>query len=89
MDYERPWLYVLRLFLVFLPSMFDTPHAFKWGEYTFVYHPSNMNEYNYDYLEKFLDSNFSFFENAVTILEKTDLCKPQGVIGSALSGESG
>lgn len=41
--------------VLFLPSVFDTPHKlFPFGIYTFIYHPNNMKEEDFQYLETFI-----------------------------------
>lgn len=41
--------------MLFLPSIFDTPHKIlPFGVYTFVYHPNNMTEADFKYLEGFI-----------------------------------
>ncbi len=41
--------------MLFIPSVFDTPHVIsKNGIFTFVYHPNNMKDASFEYLEKFI-----------------------------------
>lgn len=58
--------------MFFLPNIFDTPHKIlPFGIYTFVFHPNNMVESDYKYLEKFIISNIDNFDiNLNDILEK-------------------
>lgn len=54
--------------VMFLPSVFDTPHKISnFGVFTFVYHPNNMSDKDFEYLERFLTINKKEFE--VDILE--------------------
>ena len=49
--------------MLFLPNIFDTPHKIlPFGIYTFVYHPNNMTEESFVYLENFIKKNKRFFE---------------------------
>lgn len=44
--------------MLFFPSVFDTPHnILPFGIWTFVYHPNNMNEHDFQYLENFIIKN--------------------------------
>ena len=58
--------------MVFIPSVFDTPHKlFNFGIYTFVYHPNNMKEQDFEYLDKFLNQYKENFDiNIDDIIEK-------------------
>lgn len=58
--------------VMFIPCVFDTPHKiFPIGIFTFVYHPNNMEEHDFLYLEKFLKKNYKNFEiNIDFILKK-------------------
>lgn len=41
--------------VIFIPSVFDTPHKLlPFGVYTFIYHPNNMKEEDFKYLENFI-----------------------------------
>ena len=49
--------------MLFFPSVFDTPHKIlPFGIWTFVYHPNNMLEFDFNYLEEFLKKNKSKFD---------------------------
>lgn len=67
--------------MCFLPSLFDTPHYLKGlgGVYTFVYHPNNMQERDFLYLEQFLNKYALHFTNAEIALEEASIYKRQGV----------
>lgn len=58
--------------MLLLPSVFDTPHKISnSGIFTFVYHPNNMSENDFKYLEEFIikyKENFEYDLNY--ILEK-------------------
>ena len=58
--------------MIFVPSVFDTPHIISNnGIFTFVFHPNNMLENDFDYLEKFLKNNFKLFDiDIFEILDK-------------------
>lgn len=58
--------------ILFLPCVFDTPHKIsKFGVFTFVYHPNNMNESDFKYLENFISQNKENFElNINEIIDK-------------------
>ncbi len=44
--------------LLFLPSLFDTPHKIlPFGVYTFVFHPNHTTDQQYKHLEQFLKKN--------------------------------
>ena len=44
--------------MMFLPNIFDTPHKIlPFGIYTFVYHPNNMKNEDFDYLDFFIRNN--------------------------------
>lgn len=52
--------------VLFLPSIFDTPHKIlNRGIYTFIYHPNNMKEEDFIYLEKFLEQNYEKFDVSI------------------------
>lgn len=41
--------------MMFLPSVFDTPHKISmFGVFTFVYHPNKMENSDFEYLEEFI-----------------------------------
>ena len=49
--------------MMFLPNIFDTPHKIlPFGVYTFIFHPNNMEESDYEYLESFLSANREGFD---------------------------
>lgn len=49
--------------MMFLPNVFDTPHKItNHGVYTFVYHPNNMTDKDYEYLENFILNHKKNFE---------------------------
>ena len=51
--------------LVFLPNMFDTPHKLlPFGTYTFVFHPNNTTNAQFEQLEQFLAKNSKKFISA-------------------------
>ena len=58
--------------VLFIPSVFDTPHVIsKNGIYTFVYHPNNMSDSQFEYLEKFIDQyNENFKVDINTIISE-------------------
>lgn len=58
--------------IIFLPNVFDTPHKISnSGIFTFVYHPNNMKEADFVYLENFIKNNYELFDaNIDEILEK-------------------
>lgn len=48
--------------MLFLPSVFDTPHKLlPFGVWTFVCHPNNMSDSDFEYLERFINSNVDKF----------------------------
>ena len=50
----------------YLPSVFDTPHRISnSGIFTFVYHPNEMDDEKYDYLENFIKSNLEYFDQDI------------------------
>ena len=67
----------------FLPSLFDRPINCIIGDYTFVYHPNNMNERDYKYLESFLRQHATKFVTADYIMKTTDV-RGQGFVGKML-----
>ena len=76
--YQRDGVY-------FLPTLFDTPHKLPMqGIYTFVYHPNNMQEQDFAYLEDFLKKYASLFRSADEIMEKYDSVKNQGILGKII-----
>lgn len=76
--YQRDGVY-------FLPTLFDTPHKLPMqGAYTFVYHPNNMQEQDFAYLEDFLKKYASLFRSADEIMEKYDSVKNQGILGKII-----
>lgn len=76
--YQRDGVY-------FLPTLFDTPHKLPMqGVYTFVYHPNNMQEQNFAYLEEFLKKYAPLFRSADEIMEKYDSVKKQGILGKII-----
>ena len=58
--------------MLFLPSVFDTPHKIsKTGVYTFVYHPNNMTDSDFEYLESFIIKHRDCFDvNMTDVIEK-------------------
>lgn len=49
--------------VLFLPSVFDTPHKVSpLGVWTFVYHPNNMSDNDFTYLEEFIKRYKENFE---------------------------
>ncbi len=49
--------------VMFVPSVFDTPHKIsRKGIFTFVYHPNNMTDKDFEYLENFIKNNLNNFE---------------------------
>ena len=49
--------------MFFLPNIFDTPHKIlPFGIYTFVFHPNNMKDKDYEYLEIFIKKNRNKFD---------------------------
>lgn len=69
----------------FLPTLFDTPHKLPMqGIYTFVYHPNNMQEQDFAYLEDFLKKYALLFRSADEIMEKYDSVKNQGILGKII-----
>lgn len=58
--------------MFFMPNIFDTPHKIlPFGIYTFVFHPNNMRDSDYEYLEKFIIKNIDNFDmNLNEILEQ-------------------
>lgn len=44
--------------MLFFPNIFDTPHKISnRGVFTFVFHPNNMQESDFEYLENFIINN--------------------------------
>ncbi len=44
--------------MLFFPSVFDTPHVIsRKGVFTFVFHPNNINDSSFEYLENFIVSH--------------------------------
>lgn len=69
----------------FLPTLFDTPHKLPLqGVYTFVYHPNNMQEQDFAYLEDFLKKYASLFRSADEIMGEYSLMKEQGILGKII-----
>lgn len=60
--------------MLFFPSVFDTPHKIlPFGVWTFVYHPNNMEEKDFKYLEDFIKKNKANFNfNLDFIIDKYD-----------------
>lgn len=58
--------------MLFLPSVFDTPHKIsKFGIFTFIYHPNNTSNNDLAYLEEFIKNNKEKFETDInSILKK-------------------
>lgn len=58
--------------VMFLPNIFDTPHKIaKQGIFTFVYHPNNMEQKDFIYLDNFIRENKDNFNtNIQDILKK-------------------
>ena len=78
--------YALRPFkkdgMIFMPSIFDTPHKIlPFGVYTFVFHPSKMDESGFVYLENFLKTNKSNFKNILNDIDFCSICRKQGILG--------
>lgn len=68
--------------MVFLPSLFDTPHKFWFeGVLTFVYHPNNMNGEAFEYLRAFLERYNQDFISADEALDIFPIKKGQGIVG--------
>ncbi|MCM1106452.1 MAG: DUF2334 domain-containing protein [Blautia sp.] len=72
--------------MLFLPSLFDTPHNFRCGVYTFVCHPNNMDDFGFKKLEVFLNKSGRFFVNADEFMQeyKDEYCKRQGILGKCM-----
>lgn len=75
--------YALRAYkkngMTFLPSVFDSPHKMPFGTWTFVIHPSGINEQRFAKLEAFLAQNHADVIDAPTALKTV---KPrQGAAG--------
>lgn len=52
--------------MLFFPNIFDTPHKIlPFGVYTFVYHPNNMKNEDFDRMERFIANNFSKFNISI------------------------
>ena len=71
----------------FLPSIFDSPHAFNGNIIlTFVFHPNNMENDSFLKLESFLRDNEKYFVNADYVMnyfmEKGE--KKRGIIGKCI-----
>ena len=60
------------------------------GIYTFVYHPNNMQEQDFAYLEDFLKKYASLFRSAdeimgeYSLMKKYDSVKNQGILGKII-----
>ena len=49
--------------MIFLPSVFDTPHKISnFGIFTFIYHPNNIGDNDLEYLESFIKNNREKFD---------------------------
>lgn len=58
--------------MLFFPSVFDTPHCIcPFGIWTFVYHPNNMEESDFIYLEKFIIKHQKKFDVNIESLIKS------------------
>lgn len=57
--------------MIYLPSVFDTPHKIaKNGVFTFVFHPNEMLDKDFDYLEKFIkDNREEFYLELIDVLK--------------------
>ena len=52
--------------MLFLPSVFDTPHVISnFGIFTFVYHPNNTTDKDLAYLERFLIEHKDDFDVSI------------------------
>lgn len=69
----------------FLPTIFDTPHKLPLqGIYTFVYHPNNMQNQDFVYLDNFLKRYSTLFQQADEIMRDSFPLKKQGFFGKLL-----
>ncbi len=58
--------------MLFLPSVFDTPHKIsKNGIFTFVYHPNHITDNQLEYLENFIKANLAEFDVDIDEIVKT------------------
>lgn len=67
--------------MIFLPSIFDTPHKMPFGFYTFIFHPSKMNEEMFQILESFLHANIDNIKDVASIFHYYNTYKKQGIVG--------
>lgn len=68
--------------MIFLPSICDGPFNLPFGIYTFVFHPSKMNDDSFERLENFLKKNKTKIITATEALNKVS--KKQGLIGQLM-----
>lgn len=78
--------YSLRVFnkagMTFIPAAFDTPRKMPVGLYTFVFHPSKMDDVGFKNLENFLANNIEHLTDACSVLDGKK--REQGIIGWAM-----
>lgn len=70
--------------MIFLPSIFDTPHRMPMGIYTFIFHPSKMKEGDFVFLEKFLECYHMQLTTVDEVLQKYSKVSEQGPVGKVI-----
>lgn len=71
--------------MLFLPTLFDSPHAISpVGIFTFVLHPNNMDDRQFDALEYFLLQHKNKFSNGNIIWDVVNLKRKRNIIDFAL-----
>lgn len=65
--------------MIFLPAVFDTPHKMPFGIFTFVFHPSRMNEKDFDHLVDFLEKNHQYVTTVDSVIREP--MYGQGLLG--------
>lgn len=68
--------------MIFIPSICDGPFNIKIpGVYTFVCHPSAMEEKQFERIRDFLDKNKKRMTNVYEVMENQNVQEGQGIIG--------
>ncbi len=70
--------------MLFIPSIFDTPHKMPFGLYTFIYHPSKMKDGDFKSLENFLSQNKDSLTCVDEVLKENKTVKNQGITGKII-----